>query len=243
MALEANARTYPSGAGERFDVHLDQAFFVGAPTSLSVHASAKVDNGNASAFIAVDGKSSWTSPDHGTVDINSISSYYQSGDQDYTAVYNQQDGNPWVYTFTPTVDAILKLSVTGTDIYTGHYDVDESVVFQLDGARTTHNLDAFGVASDSFDLSAGVKYNLSVFPWFGDDHRFNLGPDDYTRISTRHFTFDIVAAATNPDPDPGPDPTSGVPEPAAWAMVLAGFGIAGAALRQRRGLVRPPPGL
>lgn len=35
---------------------------------------------------------------------------------------------------------------------------------------------------------------------------------------------------------PGPDTGGGVPEPATWAMMIAGFGMAGAALRRRRAL-------
>jgi hypothetical protein len=36
---------------------------------------------------------------------------------------------------------------------------------------------------------------------------------------------------------PGPDTGGGVPEPATWAMMIAGFGMAGGALRRRRALV------
>jgi hypothetical protein len=35
---------------------------------------------------------------------------------------------------------------------------------------------------------------------------------------------------------PGPDTGGGVPEPATWAMMIAGFGMAGVALRRRRAL-------
>ncbi|MBU1376377.1 MAG: PEPxxWA-CTERM sorting domain-containing protein [Alphaproteobacteria bacterium] len=36
----------------------------------------------------------------------------------------------------------------------------------------------------------------------------------------------------------GGDPSAPVPEPAAWALMLAGFGLAGATLRQRRRAMR-----
>jgi PEP-CTERM motif len=42
-------------------------------------------------------------------------------------------------------------------------------------------------------------------------------------------TFEIFGA----DPDRGP-PAGGVPEPATWALLIAGFGGVGAALRRSR---------
>lgn len=45
------------------------------------------------------------------------------------------------------------------------------------------------------------------------------------------FEFDNFAAATAIDPTVGP----GVPEPASWAMLIAGFGLVGAVSRRRRG--------
>jgi hypothetical protein len=39
--------------------------------------------------------------------------------------------------------------------------------------------------------------------------------------------------AASPPPPPPPQPPGGVPEPASWAMLIAGFGLTGAAMRRR----------
>ena len=47
-------------------------------------------------------------------------------------------------------------------------------------------------------------------------------------LAYRQVNFDNVRL------DASPIPTTGVPEPAAWALMIAGFGLAGAAMRRRR---------
>jgi hypothetical protein len=60
--------------------------------------------------------------------------------------------------------------------------------------------------SDAFNLGAGITVNGADGDWLVNN-RFN---------------------------DPLAAPTSGVPEPASWALMIAGFGLAGALLRRRR---------
>ncbi len=59
---------------------------------------------------------------------------------------------------------------------------------------------------------------------------FNLtsGGKSYDFADIRHTSFDAKSIG-------GPTPP-GVPEPATWAMMIAGFGLAGAALRRRRAI-------
>lgn len=45
-----------------------------------------------------------------------------------------------------------------------------------------------------------------------------------------------------PGPAPGPGPGGVVPEPAAWAMMVSGFGLIGVALRRRGGVAAPAAG-
>ena len=67
--------------------------------------------------------------------------------------------------------------------------------------------------------------------FFQDDSRTgseaSAGFVDYIRIYDTALTGAEVAALTPPDAVPG------VPEPAAWAMMIAGFGLAGVAMRRR----------
>lgn len=53
---------------------------------------------------------------------------------------------------------------------------------------------------------------------------------DYIRVYDTVLTAQQVAGLTPPGP------VNAVPEPAAWAMMIAGFGLAGAAARRRRGI-------
>ncbi len=71
----------------------------------------------------------------------------------------------------------------------------------------------------------------------------NLGPGGLGSVTNAkslvfvglpgHFVFDDLTFGAGNDPL---DPPAGAPEPAAWAMMLLGFGGMGAALRRRRAL-------
>ena len=51
------------------------------------------------------------------------------------------------------------------------------------------------------------------------------------------FGLDGISFNVAPPPPPPPPPVGGVPEPATWAMLIAGFGLTGAASRRRRSIV------
>ena len=59
-------------------------------------------------------------------------------------------------------------------------------------------------------------------------NEFFKGSIDTVRIFSGVATYDEAS---------GPDAGAGVPEPASWALMIAGFGLAGAALRRRRSVV------
>lgn len=92
-----------------------------------------------------------------------------------------------------------------------------------------------------------------IFTYTGPDFRDNGGPfapldfnglgarSIYNNTVLKAFTTNTtknnpVAAADTPVVTLGEDlaPTAGVPEPAAWTMLIAGFGLVGAIARRRR---------
>lgn len=83
--------------------------------------------------------------------------------------------------------------------------------------------------------SAPLTSNLHFFQDdFGVSGEASSGFVDYIRIYDTALTAQEVAALVPPGTAPA------VPEPATWAMMIAGFGLAGAALRSRQ---RPAPAL
>jgi len=71
-----------------------------------------------------------------------------------------------------------------------------------------------------FEREGGVQDIRGVSIW----------NDDAAGIAFNKIKYDLGPSIA---PDPGP-PHGGAPEPAAWALMLGGFGLAGAALRRRR---------
>jgi hypothetical protein len=85
------------------------------------------------------------------------------------------------------------------------------------------------IAQDFIDTEQNITY---------------VGISDVRAVADPFFEIDPTWAADHPgyslefsssivNGDPGPT-SGGVPEPAAWALMIAGFGMAGAALRRRR---------
>jgi hypothetical protein len=78
----------------------------------------------------------------------------------------------------------------------------------------------------AFSLTSGFKAGLNTL----DFQVGANGPPNVFRIDGLQGT----AVSTLPPPPPPPDPTTGVPEPATWALMLTGFFGAGGLLRSRR---------
>ncbi|WP_293900605.1 choice-of-anchor K domain-containing protein [Phenylobacterium sp.] len=120
-------------------------------------------------------------------------------------------------------DGIVPIGVTGFDldmsflstVNTGISPARDSDFLRFDGFDVTFNVIENGTAVIDF-------YGLIVGdPQFSPDH-FEFGSGD-------GFLGHGVGSGAG-----------GVPEPAAWAMMLLGFGLAGAAMRRRRSLARLP---
>lgn len=117
---------------------------------------------------------------------------------------------------------------------------------------------ADGVLAQSFQTQPGASYQISF--WLGSEggvpNRFDVAFDgaqllsikdepaigyrNYTivgtatgDIATLRFTYRHIPALWRLD-DVSVTPLAAIPEPGSWAMMIAGFGVIGAALRQRR---------
>ncbi|WP_394763924.1 PEPxxWA-CTERM sorting domain-containing protein [Phenylobacterium sp.] len=137
------------------------------------------------------------------------------------------DGVGWSYTFTPTEDVVFTLT----------YDVVATgpVQFGLQGYRFSQDELVTGLAANNpiFDpsgagtlirnLSGGVSHTVSLYT---TGNISNGGGFIGSGTETGQFSFAITSSG-------GPT-EGGVPEPASWALMIAGFGLAGAALRRRR---------
>ncbi len=124
---------------------------------------------------------------------------------------------------------------TGVDVEPpldqAHFSHDATAVLKDGGlalAQGVHDLEALdrdvGAGGESY-LASGVTdlYASGTYNTGGN------GADGDVDIS-------LLEAA--PPPPPPPPPPAAVPEPASWALLLSGIGLAGAALRRRHALKR-----
>ncbi|HEX4709645.1 MAG TPA: PEPxxWA-CTERM sorting domain-containing protein [Phenylobacterium sp.] len=126
------------------------------------------------------------------------------------------------------------------------WDADGSLASGTAAVTSVHfavNLAGFDINFDQFsipDLSlAAGAYWLQLSNAMGNGSTM-IGWDSTVNSSSLFInnggaqfpnTFQILGA----DPDRGVPPAGGVPEPASWALLIAGFAGVGAALRRSRG--------
>ncbi|HEY3948988.1 PEPxxWA-CTERM sorting domain-containing protein [Phenylobacterium sp.] len=118
--------------------------------------------------------------------------------------------------------------------------------FSTPGKNFTEDSDEFGV-DETFDLQPGEVYGVKVFTsasanllsfdptshQFGEDMAVSDPTFTVEGDFADRWTIQGIPVDTS---TPGP---GGVPEPATWALIIAGFGLAGVNLRRRRALSRP----
>jgi hypothetical protein len=138
-----------------------------------------------------------------------------------------QDGGNLVFEYFPTGPSATS---TGAHVLTlGQTAVDPAdfrgFQFQQDGSMWAAIQDGGNLVFEYFPTGPSATSTGA--------HVLTLGQTAVDPASFRGFQF--VSAAI----DPG-GPGGAVPEPATWALLIAGFGLAGASLRrQRRALRRP----
>ena len=78
----------------------------------------------------------------------------------------------------------------------------------------------------SYSVASGQSFNLFSLVTFD----FEVGSANQDRVAI----VNVSVTPSDTPPPPPPPPPSSVPEPASWAMMVAGFGVVGSALRRRR---------
>jgi PEP-CTERM motif len=164
------------------------------------------------------------SADNGTVVVN-LSREFTGAGTITGAQNNQGNGGQinFFYSFTPTVNAILNL--------TSNVSVQGGNPFGFQGfvLRTNDNavLGQFNAINPTTSGSATVELNRGILYTLTIENASNIGgalPSIFNGSTLGEFSFSIAGAA--------------VPEPATWAMMLAGFGFVGAASRRRKAAMR-----
>ena len=181
----------------------------------------------------------YTGPQSGDLDLLSVEAVYLGGSVSLSTTVNGAVGTtagafyPWLVnrgagteglfaSTTPVIGAgmlhdavvIMRPNLTGMVVLVGP------------GGSLTFTPLAAGTISVSGDTIMGL-IPLSMLPANG------FSPDDYTYAALGRSGAGSNAFVSDFAPDSAPA-TATVPEPGAWALMLLGFTVAGAAIRSRR---------
>ena len=226
--LAAEIRSTLSG-GAISDSDLDtDGWSGGAFQSLSVDAFTLVGDGPSNrVFSNVSTDAFWDSANAGRFVIDEYSWDFKvdAGHAPAEVQFNEHDfGNDWFYSFIADGNGTFTMDVfvsAGGD-RNGFRGFD----LLVNGLVSSSLLDDDNpsiVKTLSFGLTAGEQYTFALR---NDAFRRVNGASNFDGIMLGSFDWRIEEVIT-----PG-----GVPEPASWALMIAGFALVGSALRRRDGV-------
>lgn len=183
----------------------------------------------------------WMTANAGTVDIRQSISINASHPADATQWYFWEQA--FIYFFIPAQNGLLTVdyNISGTsdrdplapESFFWYFNIgidgsnDLVTIFDDDNGSITATL--------TRPLLAGRRYEID-FGVIGYDDVFETSITPFDGEFSGNFRWSIFEDAPPPPPPP---PPPAIPEPAAWALMLAGFGFVGAAVRHRRRYLIP----
>ena len=145
--------------------------------------------------------------------------YWTGGYGDLNGVVWGGDGRTFSeIAFTPTAGYEVSLLSFDFATYQGRHDSVPIKILSGDGATTIFD----STLTTDWPTHNSLAVNSA---YFADGIILRWGPNGYD-VGLDNIRFDVRAI----------DSGSAVPEPATWAMMIAGFGLAGGAIRTRRRL-------
>lgn len=170
---------------------------------------------------------SFSAPDGAKVALITFEAYFDGGSTSVSQTFEADADGLFDYAFRlGRAEAIGPFN-----------DVGLSFAAKIDGTLLSGALPAFDGSGGNYPAFTQLlsSYAGSTFLAQGS-HTLTF---EFARTASGfgrspYFLMDGVSVTAQASPDPGPG--TAVPEPATWALMITGFGLAGASLRRRKAL-------
>jgi hypothetical protein len=202
-----------------------------ALSAASAHADAIVNGGFESGLTApwvttggvgLASLGSGLAPEGGSIGLISFNTVFGDASGSISQTFTTANAGLFEYAF----------DAARSEPFCGCNDVALTFAARIDGVLLSDVLPGFDPAGSNGPLATGMfKHYAGSLMLAAGSHElsfaFSRGGSGFGRAP--FFVLDAVQGTSLATP-----PTGSVPEPATWAMMIAGFGLAGGALRRRR---------